>query len=303
MVALETEVLIAPDRPTVVNGERINPTGRKRLARSLERGDLESAEREAKAQAMEGADVIDVNVGVVGMDEEAILSDAVQLVAEISGLPISVDTAKVSALEAALRVCLGKALVNSVNGEERSLQTVFPLAKEYGAPVIGLAMDEAGIPRTPQGRLIIAEKIVTWAAKEGIAAEDVIIDPLALSVGADQQAVLITLETIQLISKELDVNMTVGGRNVWFGLPRREDVSNIFLALAIAAGVTCPIANPRTARRTILITDLLLGRDEFGSRYIAYCRQSGWDHRMSRGKGECNGVDQDIRWPLRWQSR
>lgn len=275
LVGLETEVIIAPDRPTVVIGERINPTGQRRLARALQRRDLELAEREAKAQAMEGADVIDVNVGVVGMDEEPVLSDVVQLVAEISGLPVCIDTANVSALEAALRVCPGKGLVNSVSGEERSLQTVLPLAKEHGAAVIGLAMDEEGIPRTPQGRLVIAEKIVNRAVKQGIAAEDVIIDPLALSVGADQQAVLVTLETIRLISKELEVNMTVGGSNVSFGLPGREDVSSVFLALAIAAGVTCPIANPRRARRAILIADLLLGRDEFGSRYIAHYRESG----------------------------
>jgi 5-methyltetrahydrofolate--homocysteine methyltransferase len=275
LTGVEKEVVIAPDRPTVLIGERINPSGRKRLAEALKAGDLGLVEQEARAQAEEGADVIDVNVGVVGLDEEAILPRAVQLAVEATGLPISIDTANAPALAAALRVCLGKPLVNSVNGEENSLQEVLPLVKEHGAAVIGLVMDEEGVAKTPERRLEIAEKIVGRAAKQGIPQEDVIIDPLALSVGADQQAALITLETIRLIARELGVNMTLGGSNASFGLPVREAVSDIFLALAIAAGVTCPIVNPSMARRAILIADLLLGRDEFAMRYIAYCRQAG----------------------------
>lgn len=275
LAGLGTEVIIAPDRPTVLIGERINPSGRKRLAEALRGGDLGLLEEEAQAQAREGADVIDIHVGGVGIDEVAILPLAVRLAAETTGLPISVDTANVEALAAALEVCPGKPLVNSVNGEESLLQGVLPLVKQHSAAVIGLVMDEEGVPKAPEGRLRNAEKILARAVRQGISPEDVIIDPLALSVGADQQAALTTLETIRLIVKELRVNMTVGGSNVSFGLPGREDVNDVFLALALAAGVTCPIADPRIARRAILITDLLLGRDEFALRYIAYCRQGG----------------------------
>ncbi len=275
LIGVEKEVIIAPDRPTVLIGERINPTGRKRLAEALKRAELGLLEQEARSQASEGADVIDVNVGVTGLDEEAILPQAVRLAAQATCLPISVDTARVEALEAALKVCPGKPLVNSVSGEESSLQRVLPLVKEYGAAVIGLAMDEEGIPGAPERRLEIAEKILAHAVTQGISQEDVIIDPLALSVGADQQAALVTLESIQLIASELAVNMTLGGSNVSFGLPHRESVNDIFLALAITAGVTCPIVNPRRAQRAILVTDLLLGHDEFALRYIAYCRQGG----------------------------
>lgn len=275
LAGLEREVIIAPDRPTVLIGERINPAGRKRLIQTLARGDLALLEREARAQAAEGADVIDVHVGAPGIDESAILPLAVQLAAEATGLPISIDTVDADVLEAALKVCPGRPLVNSVNGEERALQRVLPLVKEHGAAVIGLAMDEEGIPKEPEQRLRVADKILARAVKGGIPQEDVIIDPLALSVGADQQAALVTLQSIRLIARELGVNMTLGASGVSFGLPQREAVNDIFIALAIAAGVTCPIANPRSARRAILITDLLLGRDEFALRYIAYCRQAG----------------------------
>ena len=275
LIGVEVEVIVAPDRPTVLIGERINPSGRKPLADALKAGNLGLVEQEARAQAAEGADVIDVNVGVVGLDEETILPQAVQVAVEATGLPISIDTSNAAALGTALKACPGKPLVNSVNGEEDSLQRVLPLVKEHGAAVIGLVMDEEGVPKTPERRLEVAEKIVASAVQQGIARGDVILDPLALSVGADQQAVLTTLETIRLIAKELGVNITLGGSNVSFGLPHRRAVNDIFLALAIAAGVTCPIVNPKTARRAILITDLLLGRDEFATRYIAYCRQAG----------------------------
>lgn len=168
LIGVEKEVIIAPDRPTVLIGERINPTGRKRLAEALKRAELGLLEQEARSQASEGADVIDVNVGVTGLDEEAILPQAVRLAAQATGLPISVDTARVEALEAALKVCPGKPLVNSVSGEESSLQRVLPLVKEYGAAVIGLAMDEEGIPGAPERRLGIAEKILAHAVTQGI---------------------------------------------------------------------------------------------------------------------------------------
>jgi 5-methyltetrahydrofolate--homocysteine methyltransferase len=275
LAGISAEVIIGPKGPTVLIGERINPTGRKRLAAALSDGDLTVVEEEARAQAAQGADIIDVNVGAADVDETALLARAVRLAAEATGLPIAVDSSSVDALEAALKACPGKPLVNSVNGEDGSLRSVLPLVKERSAAVIGLTMDKSGIPKSPEGRLAVAENILSQAVKQGIAPEDVIIDPLALSVGADQQAALITLESIRLIGRELGVNMTLGGSNVSFGLPQRGAVNDIFLALAIAAGVNCPIANPALARRAILVADLLLGRDEYARRYIAHCRASG----------------------------
>lgn len=275
LIGLEQEIIVGPDRPTILIGERINPTGRKRLTQALKEGDLGLLEREARAQAMEGADIIDVNMAGEGIDEEALLPRAVQIVEEATRLPVSIDSVDAKSLEAALQVCRGKPLVNSVNGDGRSLARVLPLVKEHGEAVIGLAMDEEGIPKTPERRLEVADKILTQAVIQGISQEDVLIDPLALGAGIDQRAGLVVLETIRMIARELGVNVTLGASGVSFGLPYRESVNEIFLALAIGAGVTCPIANPKTARRVILVTDLLLGRDEFALRYIAYCRQVG----------------------------
>lgn len=269
---VQRTVTIAPSLPTVLIGERINPTGRKKLAESLRAGDLGIVEREALAQATEGAGIIDVNVGLTDVDEASLLPGAVRVASTATGLPICIDSANAAALEAALKICPGKALVNSVSGEEKSLRAILPIAQQHGAAVIGVTIDEKGIPKAPYQRLRIAERIVARASQVGIAEQDVIIDPLALSVGADQQAAATTLDTIRLITLELGVNLTLGGSNVSFGLPDREDISGIFLALAIAAGVTCPIVNPRTARRAILIADLLLGRDEYAMRYLSYVR-------------------------------
>jgi 5-methyltetrahydrofolate--homocysteine methyltransferase len=275
LIGLEREVVVAPDRPTVLIGERINPIGRRRLARALKEGDLSLLEAEAKQQAREGADVIDIHVGGAEVDEAELLPAAVQLPASVTGLPICIDTSSADALEAALRVCPSKPLVNSVSGEARALEKTLPLAKEHGAAIIGLTMDEGGIPDAPDERLAITERILSQAVKRGIAEEDVIIDPLALSVGADQEAAVVTLDSIRLIADSLGVNMTLGASNVSFGLPERHGVNDVFLSLAIAAGVTCPLADPKRARRVILVTDLLLGRDEFATRYISYCRQHG----------------------------
>jgi 5-methyltetrahydrofolate--homocysteine methyltransferase len=266
-------VTIAPGRPTVLIGERINPTGHKRLAESLRLGDLGVVEKEAVSQASEGAKVIDVNVGLTDVDEPSLLPEAVSMAAEATGLPICIDTSNPQALDAALKICPGRPLVNSVNGEEGSLDAILPIVKQYGVAVIGLAMDERGISKEPQQRLRIAEKILDRAARLGIDRQDVVIDPLALSVGADQQAAVATLETVRLIAQELGVNMTVGGSNASFGLPDRESINGLFLGLVIAAGVTCPIVNPRRARKAVLVVDLLLGRDEYALRYISHVRE------------------------------
>lgn len=261
-------VHIAPDRPTVLIGERINPTGRKKLAAELIAGNVEVVKAEALAQVAAGADVIDVNVGAFGVDQVALLPRAVEMVQEVVDVPLSIDTPDAAALEAALQVYRGKPLVNSVNGEEKNLSRVLPLVAEHGAVVIGLCMDDDGISGEPQKRLEIARKIVERAEAVGIPREDVLIDCLALTVGADSKAALVTLETIRLVRAELGVNMTLGASNVSFGLPEREVLDWAFLAMAVREGVNAPIVNAARVRQAILAADVLLGRDEFAMRYI-----------------------------------
>ena len=261
-------VHIAPDRPTVLIGERINPTGRKRLAAELVAGNVEVVKAEALAQVVAGADVIDVNVGAVGVDQVTLLPRAVEMVQEAVDVPLSIDTPDPAALAAALKVYQGKPLVNSVNGEEKNLSRVLPLVAEHGAVVIGLCMDEGGISDDPHKRLEIARKIVERAEGLGIPREDVLIDCLALTVGADPQAALVTLEAIRLVRAELGVNMTLGASNVSFGLPNREVLNPVFLAMAIREGVNVPIVNAARVKQAILAADVLLGRDEFAMRYI-----------------------------------
>lgn len=273
LVGREQTIIISRHLPTVIIGERINPTGKKRLAEALRVGDMSVVRSEAIRQVEAGARVIDVNVGADKVDEIEVLPQAVRIVAEAVDVPLCVDTAKPPALAAALAVCPGKPLVNSVSGEERSLDSVLPLVRERGAAVIGLCMDEDGIPTVPQKRLEIAWKIVSRAEALHIHREDVIIDPLVLTVGADDGAAQVTLETVRLLIQELGGNITMGASNVSFGLPDRQAVNAAFLAMAIAAGVTCPIVDPIKAQQAILIADLLLGRDEFAMNYISYYRQ------------------------------
>ncbi len=277
LTGTRSTVRIAPDRPTVLIGERINPTGRKRLAAELVAGNVEIVKDEALAQIVAGADVIDVNVGAAGVDQVALLPRAVEMVQEVVEVPISIDTPDPTALAAALKVYQGKPLVNSVNGEEKNLVRVLPLVAEHGAAVIGLCMDNDGISNDPQKRLEIARKIVERAEDLGIPREDVLIDCLALTVGADSKAALVTLETIRLVRAELGVNMTLGASNVSFGLPDREVVNWAFLAMAIREGVNAPIVNADRVRQAILAADVLLGRDEFAMRYIK-------DYRRKRRK-------------------
>jgi 5-methyltetrahydrofolate--homocysteine methyltransferase len=274
-------VIIGPEKPTVLIGERINPTGRKRLAAALREGKLDIVCTEAEAQVEAGADVLDVNMGVTGVDEVDLLAKAVRLVMETVKVPVCIDSANAEALRAALAVHKelapeGKPLVNSVNGEEASLERVLPLVAEYKTAVIGLAMDKDGIPPTSEKRLAVARKIVERAEALGIPPEDVVIDCLALTVGADDpQAALITLQAIRMVREELGVNMTLGASNISFGLPEREVVNWAFLAMVIQNGVNCPIVDAAKVRPAILATDLLLGRDEYAMRYIkAYKRRS-----------------------------
>ncbi len=269
----EKEVIISDQRPTVLIGERINPTGKKRLADALRVGDLELVRAEAIAQVQAGADILDVNVGVAGLDEVSLLPEAVQAVSEVVDVPLCIDSGNSKALEAALRVCGGKALVNSVSGEERSLAEVLPLIKEYGAAVIGLSMDEAGVSDNVERRVAIAHKIVERAVALGIPAEDVVIDCLVTAAGADSAAGLQTLETIRRIKNELGVNMTMGASNLSFGMPDRELLTGAFLAIAIAAGVNCPVVDVAKVRPVVLAADVVLNRDRYAMRYTQAYRQ------------------------------
>jgi 5-methyltetrahydrofolate--homocysteine methyltransferase len=267
------EVLIGDERPTVLIGERINPTGKKKLASALQAGDLEVLRQEAIVQVQDGADILDVNVGLDGLDETTLLPQVVRMVMDTVDVPLCLDSHDPRALAAALRIYRGKPIINSVNGQEASLNEVLPLVKEYGAAVIGLAMDDRGIPQDVERRVAIAHRIVERAAALGIPREDVIMDCLALSVGTDTSAARVTLGTIQRVRAELGVNQTLGASNISFGLPDRDVLNGAFLGLAIAAGITCPVVDAAKVRSAVLATDLLLGRDEYARRYIRAFRQ------------------------------
>lgn len=271
----EITVEISSEKVTVVIGERINPTRKKDLTLALREGKLDLVEKEALAQKEEGADVIDVNVGAAGVDEVAVLPQAVKLVAETTGLPVSIDSSSPRAIEAALKACPGKPLINSVSGEARSLDLVLPLVKEYGAAVIGLCMDHSGISMEPNKRLEIAKRILDRALALGIPREDVVFDPLVLSVGTDYRAGKSTLETIRLIATELGANLAIGSSNVSYGLPNRPHLNNSFLAMSIMSGVNLPIVNPAAPglMETIRSTDMLLGKDPYARRFLRLYRE------------------------------
>jgi 5-methyltetrahydrofolate--homocysteine methyltransferase len=234
--------------------------------------DMDHIRELAIQQAAAGADLLDVNVGVPGLDEVAVLPEVVKMLGSEVDVPLCIDTANPEALAATLLVAPGKPLVNSVNGEEASLESVLPLVKERGAAVIGLTMDENGIPSDAETRAAIAEKIVERAVQMGMPAEDIIIDPLVLTVGADFHAGTVTLRTIELVRERLGVNINLGATNVSFGLPERPTLNQAFLALAISAGATCMITDAAKLGLAIRATELLLGRDEYAGRYISLFR-------------------------------
>ena len=266
----ENVVEISRDLPTVIIGERINPTGRKAVLAALEAGEFDMIRDDAINQVKAGSTVLDVNAGVPGANEVELLPQLMKEVMNVVDVPLCIDTANPEALEAALKVYPGKALINSVNGEEKSLEAVLPLVKEYGAAVIGLCISDEGIPKTAEGRLKVADKIIERATGMGIAIEDIVIDPLAMTMGADHLASALTLKAVKLIVEKYGVNITMGSSNVSFGLPDRKYVNATFMAMAIHAGMTCPIANPMVTeiRTTALAADLALGRDEYGMRWI-----------------------------------
>ena len=274
----QDEIVIGDGLPTVILGERINPTGKKKLAAALVAGDLEIVRQEALAQVEAGADILDVNVGAAGVDEVKLLPRAVELVLDTVGVPLAIDTADGEALAAALAMHQrvnpeGKPLVNSVNGEEDSLKRVLPLVAKYHTAVIGLCMDDDGIPDTPESRLAVAKKIVERAEKHGIGREDILIDCLALTVGADSRAGWTTLEAIRIVKEELGVNTALGASNVSFGLPDREHINGAFLAMAIDRGLNCPIVDAAKVAHYIQAADLALGRDDFAMRYLKAYRK------------------------------
>jgi 5-methyltetrahydrofolate--homocysteine methyltransferase len=280
LVGTGKKVVISDDRPTVIIGERINPTGKKKLSAALAEGDLSIVHKEALAQVEAGADVLDVNVGAAGVDEVDLLPKAVKLVMETVDRPICIDTADTQAMAAALAMHKelapeGKPLINSVNGEEEKLNGILPLVAEYGAAVIGLCMDDDGIPEEPERRLAVAKKIVERAAALDIPRENIVIDCLALTMGADSQAGWKTLESIRSVKAELGVNTALGASNISFGLPARETINGAFIAMAILRGLNAPIVDAAKVRSFILAADLSLGRDEYAMRYIKAFRQMG----------------------------
>lgn len=266
---------VGPDKPTTIIGERINPTGKKALSAELAKGIYDIVRKEAISQKASGAHVIDVNVGAGGVDEVKVLPEAVMTAVEAAGLPVSIDSSNPKAIEAALRVYPGRALVNSVTGEEKSLGEILPMVKEFDAAVVGLAMGDGGIPATAEERLKVAEKIVERAASLGISIEKILIDPLTLTVATDPNASRITLDAIRLCVSELGVNVVLGASNVSYGLPARTVINTAFMSMAMFAGMSAAITNPgvHELRKAIFAGDVLLGRDEWAQRYIRAYRE------------------------------
>jgi len=270
------EVHIGPDCPFVIIGERINPTGRSKLAAEMAAGNFERVRADAVAQAQAGAQVLDVNAGIPMADEPAIMTEAIRLVQSVTDLPISIDSSVIGALESGLAAVKGKALINSVTGEEERLEAVLPLAKRYGAAVIGISNDETGISQDPDVRFAVAKKIVERAEKVGIPREDVLIDPLVLPVGAVGDSGPAVFRLLRRVREELGVNTVCGASNVSFGLPERVTLNGAFLTMAIANGLTSAITNPleESIRKLILAANVMMGHDENCARWLKAAREA-----------------------------
>jgi 5-methyltetrahydrofolate--homocysteine methyltransferase len=264
------EVIIDTDGPVVIIGECINPTRRKKLVSTLQEENFDYVLELAEAQIKAGADVLDVNVGFPGVDDVKLLPQVILALKERFDIPLCLDSPNPKAIEAGLKAAGGKCLINSVNGEEKSMDTLLPIAKEYDAAIIGLLMDDNGIHHDPLIRLSIAEKILEKAAGYGISPENIIIDPLAMAVSSDPNACIVTLETIKLVHQKLGLNITQGASNISFGLPNREALNSAFMALSIMNGLTCPIANPEKITSVVRATDLILGRDDYAVRFVEH---------------------------------
>jgi 5-methyltetrahydrofolate--homocysteine methyltransferase len=269
------EVRIGDGHPFRIIGERINPTGRKQLTEELKVMDMTTVKKDAAAQVAAGAAVLDLNAGIPGFDEPAMLSAVVQAVHEVVDVPLCIDSSTPEALEAAVPLAQGKVLINSVTAEDHSLERLLPLVKKFGAAVIGMANDSDGISMDPVVRLAAARKIVEAAADHGIPREDIIIDPLTMPIGAAPDAATSMFDTMRLIREELGVNLSCGASNISFGMPDRRGIDATFLSMSIMGGMNTAITNPlhEQGRKAILAADLLLGRDEYGAAWIAEHRR------------------------------
>jgi 5-methyltetrahydrofolate--homocysteine methyltransferase len=268
------EVAIGDEHPFRIIGERINPTGRARLTEELKAMDMSTVRRDAVAQVEAGAAVLDLNAGIPGFDEAAMLSAMVEAVHEVVDVPLCIDSSTPEALEAAVPLARGKVLINSVTAEDRSLDRLLPLVARFGAAVIGMANDEEGISMDPQVRMAAARKIVERAADHGIGRDDVIIDPLTMPIGAAPDAATSMYRAVRMIRSELGVNVSCGASNISFGMPDRCGIDAAFLTMSIATGMNTAITNPLhdETRKAVLAADLLLGRDEYGANWIAVHR-------------------------------
>ena len=284
-------VVIGFDRPFVIIGERINPTGRKILAAEMAAGDFTRVEADALAQVAAGAQMLDVNAGIPLADEPAILAKAIQLVQSVTDVPLSIDSSIVAALEAGLAVYKGKPLVNSVTGEEERLEKVLPLVKKYGAAVVAISNDETGISEDPDVRFEVAKKIVQRAADHGIPVADIVVDPLVMPIGAINRAGVQVMHLVRRLRSELKVNTTCGASNVSFGLPQREGITSTFLTMAIASGMTSAIANPLHLEvlKACMAADVMMGHDPDCARWIRKFREAapvGAGEGATRGRRE-----------------
>jgi len=262
------EVIISYDRPTVIIGERINPTGKKKLQEALKVGDLSIVKKEALDQVAAGAQILDCNVNCPGVDDSILLPKAIQLVQSVVDVPLCIDSPNIAALEAGLKVYKGKPLVNSISGEKAKQEKVLPLIKHYGAAVVGLAQDDAGIPKSMERRYDITQKIVEVCEKYGVPREDLVIDVMTYSIGAEPKAAKDVLNALRKIRLEIGVNMTMGASNISFGMPDRALLNSAWMAMVIEAGGTALIADAAKVMATVLSADLILGRDRFARKYL-----------------------------------
>jgi 5-methyltetrahydrofolate--homocysteine methyltransferase len=278
------EVAIGFDEPFVIIGERINPTGRKLLAEEMKAGDFSRVERDVVAQVAAGAHMLDVNAGIPLADEPAILARTIQLVQSLTDVPLSIDSSIVAALEAGLAVYQGKALVNSVTGEDERLEQVLPLVRKYGAAVVAISNDETGISEDPDVRFAVAKRIVERAADHGIPREDIIVDPLLMPIGAMSTAGRQVFRILGRLRDELKVNSTCGASNVSFGLPNREGINGTYLSMAIASGLTSAITNPiaEGVKHSVMAADVLMGNDPECGRWIRAFRQAPLEGEQGR---------------------
>ncbi len=286
------EVILGFDRPFVLIGERINPTGRKLLAEEMRSGDFSRVERDALAQVEAGAHMLDVNAGIPLADEPAILAWTVQLVQSLVDVPLSIDSSIIEALEAGLAVYRGKALVNSVTGEEERMERVLPLIRKYGAAVVAISNDDSGISEDPDVRFAVAKRIVERAADHGIPRSDIVVDPLVMPIGAMRTAGQQVFRLVRRLHEELGVNTTCGASNVSFGLPNREGVNAAFLPMAIASGLTSAITNPLSdgVRAAIMAADVLMGNDPDAGRWIRVNRPPTPEAGMGSGPDGTAGI-------------